>query len=218
MVRKIHFSSVPLILTWTIKSFLKSWNCCDSLVLRSTCQALSQSVISNKSVVEPPKSAKEVNYHSIDTTMVMKHPAKTNARIIGHDVTMWETGCNERSKKLLGIVWRDRIKVNVHGALQLLAVSQWNKSSEMQLIFTITEFQRTLMQQVCLLQSRKLLACLWLVACCCPQNDGYLLLTQTIPRAFAVISRTSSVLVQSMANERTGVYLQEDSALISDTI
>lgn len=102
MVRKIHFSSVPLILTWTIKSFLKSWNCCDSLVLRSTCQALSQSVISNKSVVEPPKSAKEVNYHSIDTTMVMKHPAKTNARIIGHDVTMWETGCNERSKSFLG--------------------------------------------------------------------------------------------------------------------
>ena len=102
MVRKIHFSSVPLILTWTIKSFLKSWNCCDSLVLRSTCQALSQSVISSKSVVEPPKSAKEVNYHSIDTTMVMKHPAKTNARIIGHDVTMWETGCNERSKSFLG--------------------------------------------------------------------------------------------------------------------
>ena len=213
MVRKIHFSSVPLILTWTIKSFLKSWNCCDSLVLRSTCQALSQSVISNKSVVEPPKSAKEVNYHSIDTTMVMKHPAKTNARIIGvGNWVQWAV------KKLLGIVWRDRIKVNVHGALQLLAVSQWNKSSEMQLIFTITEFQRTLMQQVCLLQSRKLLACLWLVACCCPQNDGYLLLTQTIPRAFAVISRTSSVLVQNMANERTGVYLQEDSALISDTI
>ena len=51
-------------------------------------------------------------------------------------------------------------KGHVHGALQLLAVSQWNKSSEMQLIFTITEFQRTLMQQVCLLQSRKLLACL----------------------------------------------------------
>ena len=213
MVRKIHFSSVPLILTWTIKSFLKSWNCCDSLVLRSTCQALSQSVISNKSVVEPPKSAKEVNYHSIDTTMVMKHPAKTNARIIGvGNWVQWAV------KKLLGIVWRDRIKVNVHGALQLLAVSQWNKSSEMQLIFTIIEFQRTLMQQVCLLQSRKLLACLWLVACCCPQNDGYLLLTQTIPRAFAVISRTSSVLVQNMANERTGVYLQEDSALISDTI
>ena len=213
MVRKIHFSSVPLILTWTIKSFLKSWNCCDSLVLRSTCQALSQSVISNKSVVEPPKSAKEVNYHSIDTTMVMKHPAKTNARIIGvGNWVQWAV------KKLLGIVWRDRIKVNVHGALQLLAVSQWNKSSEMQLIFTITEFQRTLMQQVCLLQSRKLLACLWLVACCCPQNDGYLLLTQTIPRTFAVISRTSSVLVQNMANERTGVYLQEDSALISDTI
>lgn len=213
MVRKIHFSSVPLILTWTIKSLLKSWNCCDSLVLRSTCQALSQSVISNKSVVEPPKSAKEVNYHSIDTTMVMKHPAKTNARIIGvGNWVQWAV------KKLLGIVWRDRIKVNVHGALQLLAVSQWNKSSEMQLIFTIIEFQRTLMQQVCLLQSRKLLACLWLVACCCPQNDGYLLLTQTIPRAFAVISRTSSVLVQNMANERTGVYLQEDSALISDTI
>ena len=213
MIRKIHFSSVPLILTWMIKSFLKSWNCCDSLVLRSTCQALSQSVISSKSVVEPPKSAKEVNYHSIDTTMVMKHPAKTNARIIGvGNWVQWAV------KKLLGIVWRDRIKVNVHGALQLLAVSQWNKSSEMQLIFTITEFQRTLMQQVCLLQSRKLLACLWLVACCCPQNDGYLLLTQTIPRAFAVISRTSSVLVQNMANERTGVYLQEDSALISDTI
>ena len=192
MIRKIHFSSVPLILTWMIKSFLKSWNCWDSLVLRPTCQALSQSVISSKSVVEPPKSAKEVNYYSIDTTMVMKHPAKPNARMIGHDVTMWETGYNGG---LLGIVWRDQIKVNVHGALQLLAVSKWNKSSEMKLIFTITKFLMTLMQQVCLLQSEKLLACLWLVACCCPQNDGCLLFIQTIPRAFPVVSRTSSVLV-----------------------
>ena len=30
--------------------------------------------------------------------MVIKHPAKTNARIIGHDVTMWETGYNSGQK------------------------------------------------------------------------------------------------------------------------